>query len=174
MDMVAVASHHGQMAVDETDLRFLERCVVLAERAVQSGNQPFGSVLVSASGEILMEDHNHEAAGDGTQHPELAIAQWAAANVPVSERAAMTVYTSGEHCPMCAAAHGWAGLGRIVHATSSDQLVQWLAELGVPPGPVAALPIRDVVPGAVVDGPVPELAERVRELHAHYHAGSSQ
>jgi len=27
-----------------------------------------------------------------------------------AERLQATVYTSGEHCPMCAAAHGWAGL----------------------------------------------------------------
>lgn len=26
-------------------------------------------------------------------------------------------------CPMCAAAHGWVGLGRIVYISSSNQLV---------------------------------------------------
>jgi tRNA(Arg) A34 adenosine deaminase TadA len=60
-------------------------------------------------------------------------------NLTPSQRAEATVYTSGEHCPMCAAAHGWAGLGRIVYATSSEQMTGWLAELGVsgcvpPPG----------------------------------------
>ena len=49
---------------------------------------------------------------------------------------------------MCAAAHGWAGLGRIVFATSTEQLGQWRAELGLPPSPVAALRITEVVPGA--------------------------
>lgn len=29
-----------------------------------------------------------------------------------ADRAAATVFTSGEHCPMCSAAHAWAGLGR--------------------------------------------------------------
>ena len=66
---------------------------------------------------------------------------------------------------MCAAAHGWAGLGRIVVASTSEQLAGWLAELGAPPAPVAGLPVTVVVPGAVVDGPVPHLAERVRSLH---------
>jgi tRNA(Arg) A34 adenosine deaminase TadA len=157
------------MTIDERDLRYLERCLELAERAVDVGDEPFGSVLVAPDGRVLFEDHNHVAGGDGTQHPELAIARWAAANIAPEERRSHTVYTSGEHCAMCSAAHGWAGLGRIVYATSTDQLLGWLGELGVPPAPVAPLRIRDVLPDAVVDGPVPELAPRVRALHERYH-----
>jgi tRNA(Arg) A34 adenosine deaminase TadA len=87
------------------------------------------------------------------------------------ERAAATVYTSGEHCPMCSAAHGWAGLGPIVYATSTKQMGAWLAELGVGPAPVLPLSIPDVVPGVAVAGPVPELAEQVRELHRRFRSG---
>lgn len=86
------------------------------------------------------------------------------------ERAAATVFTSGEHCPMCAAAHGWVGLGRIVYASSSEQLVSWLAELGVPAPPVRTLPIREVVPDLVVEGPIPGLAEQVRALHRRFYS----
>jgi hypothetical protein len=71
---------------------------------------------------------------------------------------------------MCSAAHGWAGLGRIVYASSTEQLSRWLLELGVPAGPVRALPIRAVVPGATVQGPVPELAAAVRALQVRFHA----
>jgi tRNA(Arg) A34 adenosine deaminase TadA len=84
------------------------------------------------------------------------------------ERAAATVYTSGEHCPMCAAAHGWARLGRIVYATSTEQTGAWLAELGVSPGPVLPLAIPDVVRGVAVAGPVPGLAGQVRDLHRRF------
>lgn len=69
---------------------------------------------------------------------------------------------------MCAAAHGWVGLGRIVYATSSEQLAGWRTELGVPPAPVRALPIREVAPAVTVDGPAPELAERVHDLHRRF------
>ena len=148
------------------DRRFLTRAVELAEAALEAGDEPFGSVLVSADGEVLFEDHNHVAGGDHTQHPEFAIARWAAQHMSPEDRAASTVYTSGEHCPMCAAAHGWAGLGRIVYASSSEQLMQWLGELGRQPGPVAPLPIQTVVPGAVVEGPDEELSARIRGLHA--------
>ena len=80
-----------------------------------------------------------------------------------------TVYTSGEHCPMCAAAHGWVGLGRIVYAVSAAQLDSWLHDWGIPPAPVRALPIRDVAPGVVVEGPVPALEAEVRALHRRSH-----
>ena len=157
------------MVVNDADLRHLRRCVELATKALEVGDEPFGSVLVAADGTVLAEDHNRVASGDRTRHPEFELARWAAAHMTPQERAAATVFTSGEHCPMCAAAHGWVGLGRIVYASSSAQLAAWLSELGVPPPPVRTLPIREVVPGAVVEGPVPELAERVRELHRRFH-----
>lgn len=160
------------MAVTDTDRKFLILAVELAERALTAGDEPFGSVLVSPEGEVLFEDHNHVAGGDATRHPELAIARWAAANLAPETRRRCVVYTSGEHCPMCAAAHGWVGLGRIVYASSSAQLAQWSAELGLPPSPVAALPIQVVVPGAEVDGPDDDLAARVRELHERRAGGA--
>jgi tRNA(Arg) A34 adenosine deaminase TadA len=109
--------------VTDGDLLYLRRCVELAAEAVEMGDFPFGSVLVAADGTVLVEDRNREVtSGDPTRHPEFVLAQWAALNLTPLERAETTVYTSGEHCPMCAAAHGWAGLGRIVYATSSQQL----------------------------------------------------
>ena len=160
-------------AVTEADLPHLRRCVELAAEAVAAGDHPFGSVLVAADGTVLAEDRNREVtAGDATRHPEFALAQWAAANMAPQERAAATVYTSGEHCPMCAAAHGWVGLGRIVYVASSEQLSAWLAELGVPPPPVRTLPIREVVPGLPVEGPVPGLEDEVHDLHRRFHLGT--
>lgn len=156
------------MAYEPTDaeLVHLNRCVELAAEALDTDDEPFGSVLVSASGDVLFEDRNRTAGGDQTRHPEFEIARWAAANLSEEERAAATVFTSGEHCPMCAAAHGWVGLGRIVYVHSSAQLTQWRTELGVPPGPVAPLPIQQVAPNVPVDGPVPALESTMRELHA--------
>jgi tRNA(Arg) A34 adenosine deaminase TadA len=148
-----------------TEMQHLRRCIELAALALETGNDPFGSVLVAADGAVLAEDHNRVGGGDPTCHPELALARWAAANLASEARAAATVFTSTEHCPMCAAAHGWAGLGRIVYASSSAQLAGWLAEWGAPAPPVRCLPIQEVVPGLPVEGPVPGLAEEVRRLH---------
>lgn len=157
----------------EADRRHLERCVELAEEALAAGDEPFGSVLVSADGRRLAEGRNRVVeTGDSTQHPEIALARWAAEHLTRQERAAATVFTSGEHCPMCAAAHGWVGLGRIVYAHSSRQLAEWLEELDVTPPPVRTLPIRDVVRDVRVHGPVLDLATRMRGLHQRFHQRS--
>jgi tRNA(Arg) A34 adenosine deaminase TadA len=153
------------------DLPHLRRCVELAAEAVAAGDFPFGSVLVAVDGRVLAEDRNHEnTMGDSTRHPEFELARWAAANLTAGQRAAATVFTSGEHCPMCSAAHAWVGLGRIVYVSSSGQLIAWLTELGVPPSPVQALAINQVAPGLLVQGPVPGLDEEVHDLHRRYRA----
>jgi tRNA(Arg) A34 adenosine deaminase TadA len=159
------------MANDVTaaDLPHLQRCVELATEAVDAGDFPFGSVLTAPDGTVLAEERNLEVTtGDPTRHPEFALARWAAENLTPDERATATVYTSGEHCPMCSAAHGWAGLGRIVYASSSEQLGTWLTELGVSASPVRPLAIAEVVPGTEVAGPVPDLAVQVRDLHRRF------
>jgi tRNA(Arg) A34 adenosine deaminase TadA len=66
---------------------------------------------------------------------------------------------------MCAAAHAWAGLGRIGYATSSAQLIQWMTEWHARIPPVAMLPITAIAPKAVVDGPAPELEEEMKSLY---------
>jgi tRNA(Arg) A34 adenosine deaminase TadA len=153
------------------DLPHLRRCVELAAEAVAAGDFPFGSVLVAGDGRVLAEDRNREnTVGDATRHPEFELARWAAANMTAGQRAAATVFTSGEHCPMCSAAHAWVGLGRIVYVSSSEQLIAWLPELGLPPSPVIPLAINQVAPALVVQGPVPGLDEEVHDLHRRYHA----
>lgn len=149
----------------DRDREHLRRCVELAREALDAGDDPFGSVLVDATGAVRFEERNREHSVDVTFHPEFAIARWAAVNLSPDERRDSVVYTSGEHCPMCSAAHAWAGLGRIVYVASSAQLSDWRREQGLPAGPVANLSIRDVAPGVPVAGPEPSLHEAIFGLH---------
>ena len=149
-------------SADEVHVR---RCVALAREALDAGDEPFGSVLVDADGQVLFEDRNRVGGGDSTRHPEFTIVEWAVRNLTTDERARTTVYTSGEHCPMCSAAHAWVGLGDIVVAVTSAQLTAWRSEWGLETGPVAALPIGDVAPRIRVRGPVPEVSAEMRSLH---------
>ncbi|KAI1324823.1 cytidine/deoxycytidylate deaminase [Xylariaceae sp. FL0255] len=164
-----------------TDLTHLRRAVELAAESLAAGDAPFGSVLVLGGG-VLAEDRNRIVTlNDATKHPEFELARWAAVNLPsAEERKAVTVYTSGEHCPMCSAAHAYVGLGRIVYVASAKQLEGWQREfrrerLGVEEEEeqqvtVAGLPIQTVAPGIEVLGPVPELEKDIWELHRAYAA----
>ena len=144
----------------------LARCVELAREALDAGDDPFGSLLVSSDGEVLVEFRNREQTdADPTAHPELDIARWAWRNLDAEQRASSTVYTSGEHCPMCAAAHGWVGLGAVVFAVSSAQLSEWRTSWGLPASPVAPLPLSTVLPGTPATGPVAAYLDPMRALH---------
>lgn len=157
----------------EPDQRILRRCVDLAKEALDAGDDPFGSVLVDSNGNIIREDRNRTVTGengdgknDATLHPEFTLARWAQLNLSKEERAKASVYTSGEHCPMCAAAHAWVGLGPIFYVSSSAQYASWLREFGVTPGgKVNPLAINDVAPNIPVQGPIAGLDEEVRALH---------
>jgi tRNA(Arg) A34 adenosine deaminase TadA len=155
--------------VDGTDVRHLRRAIELARLAREHGNQPFGSLLVGRSGQVLAEHENVVVtASDDTGHPELTLVRWAGAHVAAEERAGATVYTSCEHCPMCAAATYWAGIGRIVFALSAAQFRDLL-----PPGaPSLDLDARELFArgnrGVLVEGPCPELEVEARAVHAGY------
>ena len=114
------------MSLSDVDLTHLRQCVDLARDGLEAGDEPFGSVLVDGAGAVRFADRNRVQDGDQTRHPEFDAAKWAAQHLPADERGACTVYTSGEHCAMCSAAHAWVGLGRIVYAVSTEQLVGWL------------------------------------------------
>ena len=144
----------------------LERCVELAREALDAGDHPFGSLLVGPDGSVLAEARNQEnSQADPTAHPELELALWALKNLSPEDRARTTAYTSGEHCPMCAAAHGWVGLGPIVFAASSDQLSRWRASWGQAASPVASLSAAVVLPTTRVIGPTSPYDELMLPLH---------
>ncbi|KAI1109325.1 cytidine/deoxycytidylate deaminase [Nemania sp. NC0429] len=186
----------------QAELAHLRRTIELAAEALEAGDAPFGSVLTTGGrgnrgsgtaeeeeeeeeGEVVVrEDRNRIATtGDATRHPEFELARWAATNMSPEHRAAATVYTSGEHCAMCAAAHAWVGIGRIVYVAGAAQLDGWLEEFrrekaaqgkgegegtGEGRSPVATLAIKTVAPSVEVLGPVPELEADIKRLHRRY------
>ena len=151
--------------INDNDMMYLRRCVELATEALEAGDEPFGSVLVDGDGHVLHEDRNRANTVDATYHPEIAVAKWAAENMTTDARTKAVVYTSGEHCAMCSAAHAWAGLGRIVYVSSSKQLDEWMEEMGVKSSsPINSLSIQEVAPNVPVQGPIAGLDEEVKDL----------
>ncbi|KAI1811807.1 cytidine deaminase-like protein [Poronia punctata] len=171
----------SSFAPTDVDMTHLRRAIALAAESLQAGDAPFGSVLVDRSGNARHEDRNRiHTLNDGTRHPEFELARWAATNLDAEERAGATVYTSGEHCAMCSAAHAWVGLGKIVYVAGAKQLDKWVEEefgKGGSEGdvkgmqPVNTLDIQTVAPGIEVHGPVKELEADIKELHRRWYAG---
>ncbi|MFF3840053.1 nucleoside deaminase [Streptomyces sp. NPDC001930] len=107
---------------DETLLR---RAIGLAAHAVTLGDAPYGSLLVGPDGAVLAEAHNTVRRDDDiTAHPELKLARWAARELDPDTAARTTMYTSCQPCGMCAGGIARSGLGRVVYALATEQLVE--------------------------------------------------
>lgn len=105
------------------DLRFLRYAIMIAERARQHGNPPFGAVLVSSRGWILSEGENTQGAtSDCTCHAETNLLHEATRRYSRGLLAHSTIYTSAEPGPMCAGAIFWSGIGRVIFGLSSEHL----------------------------------------------------
>ncbi|WP_226481279.1 nucleoside deaminase [Natrinema amylolyticum] len=139
------------MATDESHVR---RAIELAESAVEGGNTPFGSLLVLDDDIVRTAENTTLTDDDISAHPEFKLARWAASELEPSDRAACTMYTSTEPCPMCASAIVYAGLGRVVYSVPVDSLAE-LRDDGV-----IEIPCEEVVDRAggstTVEGPVLE------------------
>src|SRR5215469_8059285 len=93
---------------------FLRRAFAVAQRARSRGNHPFGAILVSGTGEILLEVENgYMPDRDMTGHAERLLATAASKQFDPKFLADCTLYSSAEPCCMCAGAAYWAGIGRV-------------------------------------------------------------
>jgi tRNA(Arg) A34 adenosine deaminase TadA len=106
------------------DQALLRQAIAIAAHAVTLGDAPYGSLLAGADGAILLEAHNTvRRDNDITAHPELKLARWAARELGPGAAARTTMYTSCQPCPMCTGAIARSGLGRVVYALSTEQLI---------------------------------------------------
>ncbi len=110
----------------------LRRAFAAAQRAAANGNPPFGSVLVNAANEIVLEAENDMlTAGDVTGHAEINLVRAACRELGPA-LGGYTLYTSCEPCAMCAVAAYWSGLERIVFGLSHPRLVEIRGGAGPP------------------------------------------
>lgn len=107
------------------DERLLRRAIEIATAAIDAGDAPYGSLLATADGGILIEAHNTvRRDNDITAHPELKLARWAAQQLDPEAAARITMYTSCQPCAMCSGAIVRSGLGRVVYALATSQFVE--------------------------------------------------
>lgn len=111
--------------ITTADEALLRRAIGIAARAVELGDAPYGSLLAGPDGTVLAEAHNTVRRDDDiTAHPELKLARWAARVLDEEAAARATLYTSCQPCDMCAGALVRSGIGRVVYALATEQLVE--------------------------------------------------
>ena len=102
----------------------IERCYVLARRAVEHGNHPFGALLWK-DGDVLMEAENTVVTEkDATGHAELNLIRMASKRLDRELLNGSTLYSSTEPCIMCQGSIYWAGILRIVYGVSGSSLAE--------------------------------------------------
>ncbi len=157
--------NNAQKELNETDKKFLEKCIELAREAYKAGDDPFGSILVDENNNILATARNRVNEKTAMAHPEIELAQWALDNLTREERRKATMYTTGEHCPMCSGAHGFSEIHRLVFLSSAKQLSAWQKEANMPEAPINFIPSRDIIKNVQIVGPFEgELLEEIKKL----------
>ena len=149
--------------MDSNDLKLLRMAIDVAQRARAAGNHPFGAVLASETGEVLLEAENTVTTGhDVTGHAELNLVRLASGKYDMDELGETTLYSSTEPCAMCAGGIYWSGIGRVVYALAESRLGEFTG--ADPENPTMHLSSRRVLAAGqrqiAVEGPadLPEAA----------------
>jgi tRNA(Arg) A34 adenosine deaminase TadA len=115
-----------------SDAQFISRAIELSKQARESGNHPFGALLVDDHGIILLEAQNTVLTeNDITGHAELNLVRAASARYEEDFLANCTLYTSTEPCPMCSGAIFWSNIRHVVYGMGANKLydlVGWDSE----------------------------------------------
>ena len=154
------------MALQDADEMHLLRAIELARLSRGKGNHPFGSLLVDASGHVVLEAENTVVTEhDVTGHAELNLVRRASMQFDLETLEGVTLYTSTEPCAMCSSAIYWSGIGRVVYALGSEALMAIVND--VSGSGTLALSCREVLArgGRTVEVSGPHLEEQARPVH---------
>lgn len=130
-------------AVPLDHAHYLRQAFKVAIRARDSGNHPFGAILVGPDGAVLMEQENaFHPTRDMTGHAERVLMTRASQRYEPAFLRRCTMYTSAEPCAMCAGAAYWVGIGRVVYGLGESELKAMTGNH--PENPTLDLPCRVV------------------------------
>ena len=152
--------------MNDIDLQHLRTAILVAGRARQHGNHPFGAILVDENHQLLLEAENTVVTGpDCTGHAETNLMRLASQKYSPEKLAKCTLYTSTEPCAMCAGAIHWGNVRRVVYALSEAALY----EIAGPSPENLLLPCREVFARSQrpveILGPALELDAEARAVH---------
>lgn len=152
------------------DLKHLRRSIALADDAVAEGNHPFGAVLVSAQGVVLLEGKNSYGVDRGPGHAETNLARAAACQFDIETIRDATLYTSVEPCSMCSGTIYWAEIGCVVFGMTERRLGELTG--GDPENPTQDLECRMIFASGRrkvdVRGPFAALEDQIAAQHVAF------
>ena len=106
-----------------SDQYYFEKAVKISQQALDTGNEPFGALLVDADGNILMEQPNRVGdLGDSTAHDSIELARAAGRKYDAEFLSQCTLYATIEPCFMCFGAVFWANIGHVKYAMGESDL----------------------------------------------------
>jgi guanine deaminase len=102
-------------AAESGDRELMERAFEMKRRAVGSGDQPYGAIVVK-DGQVVGEGPSRVVTnGDPTAHAEMEAIRDAARRLDTRNLAGCVIYASSRPCPMCETAAYWANVSRIYY-----------------------------------------------------------
>ncbi len=93
---------------------FLRQTIALAHQARQSGERPFGAILVQNDEVIAQAQDQCGALNDPTAHAELRLISSYCNERKRFDLTGITIYSCAEPCIMCSGAIKWSGISRVV------------------------------------------------------------
>ncbi|MDH3631258.1 MAG: nucleoside deaminase [Gammaproteobacteria bacterium] len=125
------ATREGKAGISETgtieqpevsdDTSFMARAISMRQRAIESGDQGYGAVVVR-DGKIVGQSPSLVIINkDPTAHAEMEAIRDAARRLNSRDLSRCTLYSSSPACPMCEAAAYWAGIERMVYGKNASE-----------------------------------------------------
>ena len=147
--------------------RHLRAANAVARRALESGHQPFGAILVGPDHETVLSEQGNI---DTVNHAEAVLARMASRAWSADELWGCTLYSTVEPCCMCAGTQYWAHIGRLVYGLSERRLLEITGNH--PDNPTLDVPCRAIFSRGQKDirvvGPLAEVEAEIAALHAEF------
>ncbi len=130
---------------EHDDIFFMRQALDEARQAFAADEVPVGAVVV-CGGNVVARAHNlTEMLCDVTAHAEMQAITAAANYFGAKYLNDCTIYVTVEPCSMCAAALGWAQIGRLVYGANDEKRGYTLL------APNVLHPKTEVVAGVMAD-----------------------
>ncbi len=113
---------HYNPPMEEQDEIFMKLAIAQAMQSKQTGDVPFGAIVVQNNQVIAAACNSEHIDQDVTKHAEVKAISRASRALGRRDLSDCTIYSTAEPCPMCASAIFHSCIKRVVFGMSRDDL----------------------------------------------------